>query len=77
MVSGLLSLVFGPFGWLYAGSLGEALTASGALILAAGILPKIVLTWLLGAIAPLSAIAGMVYAYRHNRHGERKGLLSG
>jgi hypothetical protein len=78
MASGLLSLFFGPVGWVYAGSLREAVPA-GALYLAAMlILSKlpVFLMWPVMMVAlPISGIAGVVYALQYNRHGKRQRLF--
>lgn len=78
MKSGALSLLFGPLGWLYAGSLREAIPAGlGYLLLAMVLakLPSILLMPALLVVLPLSAIAGVVYAIQYNRHGSRQRLF--
>ena len=76
--SGLASLVLGPFGWLYAGSLREAVPASVAWLafatLASKILPSVLLMPIMFVVMPLSAIAGIVYAMQFNRTGKRQRL---
>ena len=74
MASSLLSLVFGPVGWLYAGSFREAIPAAFIYVLLAAILSKLpmFLVWPVMMVAlPLSAIGGLVYAVQYNRHGKR------
>jgi hypothetical protein len=79
--SGGLSLLFGPIGWLYAGSWREAVPATaGWLALAAiasKILPVFLLMPALMVLLPLSAIAGVVYALQYNRAGSRQRLFDG
>lgn len=74
--SGVLSLFFGPLGWLYAAPLREAVPAVIVLAAAGALLPAFILTPLLGIVAPLSGVAGIYYAWRHNQTGERTGLFS-
>jgi hypothetical protein len=79
MISGAASLVLGPVGWLYAGSLREAVPATlGWLVLAAlasKILPVFLIMPVLLVAMPLSAIAGVVYALQYNRAGKRQRLF--
>jgi hypothetical protein len=79
--SGVASLALGPVGWLYAGSMREAVPASLAYILlgaaAFKILPAFLLMPVLMVVLPLSAIAGVVYALQYNRSGERQRLFDG
>ncbi len=62
---------FGPLGWLYAGSLREALPASAIALLVAAIIPTFLLMPILWLVMPLSALTGLVYAWQYNRHGHR------
>ena len=77
--SGLASTVLGPMGWLYAGSMREAIPASAvwlALIsIASKILPMVLLLPVFMVALPLSGIAGVVYALQYNRHGGRQRLF--
>ena len=77
ITSGLASTVLGPLGWLYAGSLREAIPASILWIAAAAILTKLpaLLLWPLLFMFPLSGIAGVVYALQYNRHGGRQRIF--
>ncbi|MCB9561092.1 MAG: hypothetical protein H6709_04305 [Kofleriaceae bacterium] len=78
LASTLLSTFFGPVGWLYAGSLREAIPASVGYILAASILTRLPLFLLMPVMMvamPVSGIAGLVYAIQHNRHGKRMRLF--
>jgi hypothetical protein len=79
--SGVASLALGPVGWLYAGSLREAVPATvGWLALAAlasKILPVFLMMPVLMVVLPLSAIAGVVYALQYNRNGSRQRLFDG
>jgi hypothetical protein len=81
IASGVASLALGPIGWLYAGSLREAVPATaGWLVLAAiasKILPVFLLMPVLMVVLPLSAIAGVVYALQYNRAGGRQRLFDG
>jgi hypothetical protein len=81
IASGVASLVLGPIGWLYAGSLREAVPATaGWLALAAiasKILPFFLVMPVLMVLMPLSAIAGVVYALQYNRAGGRQRLFDG
>lgn len=78
--SGLASMLLGPIGWLYAGSLREAVPASvlwlafGAL--ASKIIPMFLLMPVLMVALPLSGIAGVVYALQYNRRGGRQRLFN-
>ena len=62
---------FGPLGWLYAGSLREALPASAIALLVAALVPTFLLMPVLWLVMPLSALTGLVYAWQYNRHGHR------
>jgi hypothetical protein len=77
--SGVASLALGPIGWLYAGSLREAVPATVGWIalaaLASKILPVVLLMPVLMVVLPLSAIAGIVYALQYNRNGSRQRLF--
>jgi hypothetical protein len=81
IVSGVASVALGPVGWLYAGSLREAVPATAAwLVIAAlgsklfALFPFLILPVLMIAL-PLSGIAGIVYALQYNRHGGRQRLF--
>jgi hypothetical protein len=76
VASGALSLIFGPLGWLYAAPLREAVPAVAVVTAATVFLPAFLLTPLLGIVAPLSGLAGVYYAWRHNQTGQRTGLFS-
>lgn len=75
LLSGGLSLVFGPLGWLYAGSFREAIPASLAFVLLVYLLPTFLLLPIAGIGLPISGIAGVVYAWQHNRSGKRDRIL--
>lgn len=73
-----LSLLFGPLGWLYAGSFREAIPAGFAYLVAAAILSKLPMFLVMPVLMvamPVSAIAGLVYAIQYNRHGQRMRLF--
>lgn len=78
--SGAASLVLGPIGWLYAGSLREAVPATVGWILLmtvlTKILPSVLLMPVLMLALPLSAIAGIVYAMQFNKTGKRQRLFN-
>lgn len=77
--SGIASMALGPIGWLYAGSMREAVPASAAWLLLAAIaskiLPAVLLMPVLMVALPLSGIAGVVYALQYNRTGRRQRLF--
>jgi hypothetical protein len=81
MISGVASLALGPAGWLYAGSLREAVPAAvgwlALAVLASKILPVFLMMPVLMVVLPLSAIAGVVYALHYNRAGRRQRLFDG
>jgi hypothetical protein len=77
IASGALSFFFGPLGWLYAAPLKEALPAICLYFLICALFPHFLLAPLLGIANPLSALAGIGYALRHNQRGERTPLLGG
>jgi hypothetical protein len=78
--SGLASMLLGPLGWLYAGSLREAVPASVAWLvfgaLATKIIPMFLLMPVLLVALPLSGIAGVMYAMQFNRTGKRQRLFN-
>ncbi len=77
--SALASTLLGPLGWLYAGSLREAVPASAAWIafavIASNFIPLFLLMPVLLVALPLSGIAGVVYALQYNRAGSRQRLF--
>ncbi len=79
LASGALSFVFGPVGWLYAAPLKDAVPAIVGLSIAASVLtallPYTLVASIFGVVSPLSAIAGVVYAYRYNKTGRRASML--
>ncbi|HMG55430.1 MAG TPA: hypothetical protein VK601_18160 [Kofleriaceae bacterium] len=81
VVSGVASLALGPVGWLYAGSLREAVPATAAwlalALVASKILPVFLMMPILMVVLPLSGIAGVVYALSHNRAGRRQRMFDG
>ncbi|HUS68618.1 MAG TPA: hypothetical protein VMZ28_28980 [Kofleriaceae bacterium] len=66
---------FGPLGWLYAGSLREAIPAAALAVLIAAIVPTFLLMPILWLAMPLSAIVGLIYAWQYNRAGQRTPLF--
>jgi hypothetical protein len=75
VASGALSFFFGPFGWLYAAPLKEALPAVIVYVILCSILPSFLLVYLIGLIGAASGIAGVLYAWSYNNAGERVPLL--
>jgi hypothetical protein len=77
--SGVASLALGPIGWLYAGSMREAVPAAVGWValaaLASKLLPVFLMMPVLMVVLPLSAIAGVVYALQFNRTGTRQRLF--
>ena len=69
-----LSLL-GPIGWLYAGSLKEAVPATAAAVAIAWLLPSFLLTPLLLLGLPASAVIGLLYGWQYNKHGKRMPLV--
>ncbi|MCS6914158.1 MAG: hypothetical protein RMK29_13060 [Myxococcales bacterium] len=75
VVAGLLGLFFGPLGWFYAAPLREAGPAATAFLLVSWLLP-IYLFLPFVPLLPISAVVGMLYAWKYNRTGRRSGLLT-
>ena len=75
IASGALSFFFGPAGWLYAAPLRTAGPAALGWLIAIWLLPQFLLLPILGVTAPISALAGLGYAWRHNQTGKRTPLL--
>jgi len=77
--SGVASMVLGPIGWLYAGSMKEAIPASAAWLafaaLASKMIPMFLLFPVLLVALPLSGLAGLLYAVQYNRTGTRQRLF--
>lgn len=78
--SGVASMLLGPLGWLYAGSMREAVPASAAWLafaaLASKVIPMFLLFPVLLVALPLSGIAGLLYAVQYNRTGTRQRLFT-
>lgn len=72
-------MLFGPLGWLYAGSFREAIPASAAylalttLLLALPFSSVLFLPMMFVAL-PLSGVAGAIQAVQYNRTGKRQRL---
>jgi len=79
MKSAVASTLLGPIGWLYAGSMREAIPASAAWLafgaLATKLIPMFLLFPVMLVALPLSGIAGLLYAVQYNRHGSRQRLF--
>ncbi|MDX2088810.1 MAG: hypothetical protein SFX73_13215 [Kofleriaceae bacterium] len=77
--SAVASTLLGPIGWLYAGSMREAVPASAGWLafglLASKIIPMFLLFPVLLVALPLSGIAGLLYAVQYNRTGSRQRLF--
>lgn len=71
LLSGFLSFLFGPIGWCYAAPWKVAAVGGGLYLLVASILPQFLLVYVVGIVAPLSSIAGIVYAIGFNVAGKR------
>ncbi|HEY8209514.1 MAG TPA: hypothetical protein VIG99_18625 [Myxococcaceae bacterium] len=75
LLSGGASLLFGPFGWMYAGAWKEVVPAIAIYAGVVFLFPKFLIAALLGVLHPACGVVGMVYAYRHNRARARTPLL--
>jgi hypothetical protein len=79
LISGGLSVLLGPLGWLYAGSFREAVPASAAYLLLATIAIKLpflfVLMPAIMVAALISGAIGVAYSYSYNKHGSRQRLF--
>jgi hypothetical protein len=75
VAAGALSFFFGPLGWLYSAPLKEAGPAILIFLLLVKLIPAILLYPLLGILMPVSALAGVSYAWLYNRKGERTSLV--
>ena len=77
--SGIASTALGPIGWLYAGSLREAVPAAtawvGIMYVLTKFLPALLLWPALLVALPLSGLAGVLYALSYNRSGGRQRLF--
>ena len=79
--SGIASTALGPIGWLYAGSLREAVPAATAwlavMAIASKFIPMVLLMPVLMVALPLSGLAGVLYAIQYNRAGGKRTRLFG
>lgn len=75
VAAGVLSFVFGPFGWLYAAPLKESIPAIAAMTVLAALLPSALFLPLFSATLPVFAVVGVGYAHAYNRSGRRTPLL--
>jgi hypothetical protein len=77
--SAIASTALGPIGWLYAGSLREAVPAATAwlalMALVSKFIPTVLLMPVLMVVLPLSGLAGALYAVSYNRSGSRQRLF--
>jgi hypothetical protein len=71
LASGLLSFFFGPLGWLYAAPWKVAVPAAAVYVLLVTILPQFMMVYIVGLVAPISAIGGVLYAIGFNMAGKR------
>jgi hypothetical protein len=74
IAAGALGLLTGPFGWLYAAPLREAVPAILVFLILCKVLPTALLMIL--PVLPASALIGALYAWKYNRTGRRSSLLS-
>lgn len=79
LVSGGLSFLFGPFGFLYAAPLKEAIPAIvvyvAAFWLLSLVLPSLLLVWPLAIVNVATAAAGALYAWGFNSAGKRVPMI--
>ena len=79
LTSGVLSFLFGPFGWLYAAPLKEAIPAIvvyvGVFWLLNLFLPSLLLVWPLAIVNVMTGVAGALYAWGFNSAGKRVPLV--
>lgn len=79
LVSGVVSFLFGPFGWLYAAPLKEAIPAIVVYVavfwLLGLFLPSLLLVWPLAIVNVLTGVAGALYAWGFNSAGKRVPLV--
>lgn len=77
--SAIASTALGPIGWLYAGSLREAVPAAtvwlALMALVSKFVPAVLLMPVLFVALPLSGLAGALYALSYNRAGSRQRLF--
>jgi uncharacterized membrane protein YdbT with pleckstrin-like domain len=77
--SAIASTALGPIGWLYAGSMREAIPAAtlwlAVMALVSKFIPMVLLMPVLMVALPLSGLAGVLYAVQYNRHGGRQRLF--
>lgn len=73
IAAGALGLLTGPFGWLYAAPLREAVPAILVFLILCKVLPTVLFMVL--PVLPASALIGALYAWKYNRTGRRSGLL--
>ncbi len=78
LVSGIASTLAGPLGWLYAGSLREAVPISLLYLIACMVLVKLpsmlVMPIMLFGL-PVSGLIGVIYAWQYNKNGKRQRLF--
>jgi hypothetical protein len=77
VLSGALSFFLGPLGLLYAAPMSVALPAALGWLIAGAIIPSFFLVYIAGIVCPVSALAGVLYAWGYNRAGQRVPLLGG
>lgn len=79
LASGLLSLLLGPVGWLYAGPLREAVPAAlgfMAILWVLRFLPFLLAGPAVSLLYAASGALGVLYAWQYNKHGRTTPLLS-
>src|SRR5262245_33420004 len=75
LMSGGLSLLLGPFGWLYAGPFREAIPAILIYVALVTVMPWFLIGILLGLLHAASGLVGVVYAWKFNEKRRRVPLL--
>ena len=79
LASGILSLVLGPIGWIYAGPLREAVPATLAFVMALWVLrflPFVLSGPAVSLLYAASGALGVLYAWQYNRTGKTTPLLT-
>lgn len=75
LLSAGMGLLFGPFGWLYAGPWLETALGIGLYVALALVLPRFLLGPFFGLIDPACGVLAMLHAWRFNRVKKRTPLL--
>ncbi len=75
LLSAGMGLLFGPFGWLYAGPWLETAIGVAIYVALALVLPRFLLGPFFGLIHPACGVLAMLHAWRFNRVKKRTPLL--